>query len=708
MNSISVSKRLYLGFGVLLLCICFLGITDIRHKEVVAEDSSRIAYFYIPELVGLIGVETAFEDAYMHMRVYSLTQDPKHYDSFNAAIPLIREKVQALHALANSTEDAGILDSYLGSFEKILAEYLTTTQETHAVVVANNALLHEFAPMADNIESDFMALEELVQQTYATRDDLATPLTVQRAAEQNVVSMQKLVADYEKVQALGILALTQRDVPSVKELMVQSKGIYTAMLAMQDSMTSEGQTLAAAIVTKLQAYEKKAAQLAQSWQDITQLNITRSKIFTEIDKLTVNAIVTVEKNLQKSSSITVATNKSSQKFMLGLITFLVLAGTAFSVYLARSITTPLFKGVSFAQAVASGKLDEDLCVHSTDELGQLATALREMVEALKVNIAKAEQQAEDAKLASAEAAQATMRAQEAQAQAEVAKSQGMNDAAGQLEVIAAEVSSTTHVLTEQVNEAERSMSITSDRITETASAMEEMNATVLEVARSAGDAANISSEARSRADEGAKVVHTMMQRISDVETQAQMLKDDMMQLGSQAEAIGAIMNVISDIADQTNLLALNAAIEAARAGEAGRGFAVVADEVRKLAEKTMQATVEVGTAIAGVQSSVERNMKNVDVSVESVNMTTELANQAGASLEEIVEMVDTTADQVRTIATAAEQQSATSEEINRALTSINEHATETSKAMQEANAAVGHLRESAGNLENIIQSLKTA
>jgi len=182
----------------------------------------------------------------------------------------------------------------------------------------------------------------------------------------------------------------------------------------------------------------------------------------------------------------------------------------------------------------------------------------------------------------------------------------------------------------------------------------------------------------------------------------------MRSLGEQAQGIGAIMGVISDIADQTNLLALNAAIEAARAGEAGRGFAVVADEVRKLAEKTAHATTEVRTAIGGIQSGTNTAAAQMDAAVERVTQATGLAQRSGEALAEIVKMVESAGDQVRSIATAAEQQSATSEEINRAVSSISVIATETDDAMAQSTEAVEALVAQTQKLEQLIAALRSS
>jgi methyl-accepting chemotaxis protein len=166
------------------------------------------------------------------------------------------------------------------------------------------------------------------------------------------------------------------------------------------------------------------------------------------------------------------------------------------------------------------------------------------------------------------------------------------------------------------------------------------------------------------------------------------------------------MNVISDIADQTNLLALNAAIEAARAGEAGRGFAVVADEVRKLAEKTMTATKEVGDNISAIQQSAHTNINEVSQAVKAISEATELANTPGQALAEIVNLAAANSSVVTSIATAAEEESATSEEINHAIEDINRIVAETSEGMAQASAAVQDLSKMAQELNTVMAELR--
>ncbi|QJT08289.1 chemotaxis protein [Oceanidesulfovibrio marinus] len=226
-----------------------------------------------------------------------------------------------------------------------------------------------------------------------------------------------------------------------------------------------------------------------------------------------------------------------------------------------------------------------------------------------------------------------------------------------------------------------------DQSESVATAMEEMAATVLEVAQNASATSEAADGARRSASEGAQLVGQAVDGIHRVSSHTEKLSTVLDQLGEQSSQIGQIIGVINDIADQTNLLALNAAIEAARAGEAGRGFAVVADEVRKLAEKTMAATKEVEASISTIQSRATEATESMRVTEEQVHQSTELSNRAGQALETILGAIENMVERITQIATAAEQQSAAADEINQSVEEIATIARDSEEgALQTADA----------------------
>lgn len=260
-------------------------------------------------------------------------------------------------------------------------------------------------------------------------------------------------------------------------------------------------------------------------------------------------------------------------------------------------------------------------------------------------------------------------------------------------------------LSAQVRAVEDGAALQRERAGVTAQAVGDMSDSIHNAAESAAVAAEGAENAGGKAHEGAEVVNQVVSAVEKARSQALTLRENMGELGHQAEAIGQIMNVISDIADQTNLLALNAAIEAARAGDAGRGFAVVADEVRKLAEKTMTATKEVGAAIGSIQHGTRANVGQVDEAARSIEHATELAGRSGEALSEIVELVNDTTLRVRGIATAVELQSQASAQIDASVEEINDIALRSAAGMDEAARDVDELKALANQLRGIVDGM---
>ena len=377
-----------------------------------------------------------------------------------------------------------------------------------------------------------------------------------------------------------------------------------------------------------------------------------------------------------------------------------------SVVTIRGIVRPLSQATRAACGIAEGSYDVNLDESGRDEVASLQKALNSMARTLRGNIAQITAKSAEAEDKARMAERALADAEQARGQAERARREGILLAAGRLEAIVEKVTGAAEAIAARSRDIREGTDVQRDRIQSTATAMEEMNATVLEVARNASEAAESGNRARSQAEKGSEVVSQSVEALRATYSEADHLQENMNQLGGQAESIGRILGVITDIADQTNLLALNAAIEAARAGEAGRGFAVVADEVRKLAEKTMTATREVGEAIAGIQNAATANIGTTRKVLDDLSRAVDLSNHSGEALRAIVAGVQTSADQIRGIATAAEEQSAASEEINKSVEEINGITTSTARNVADSARAVEELDEQMARLRDLIRELK--
>ena len=350
---------------------------------------------------------------------------------------------------------------------------------------------------------------------------------------------------------------------------------------------------------------------------------------------------------------------------------------------------------------AVGRLDRT----RRDELGQLAVVLTNMVQSLHNQILAAEEKTADAERSTNEALAAHAQVEAREQEIQTISHQIITTANKSSETMRSVVA-TTDSLTRQIGQIEAGANDQRSRISETAMSIEEMNSTVLDIARNASDAAQKADLTRMRSDEGAKVISELKDAIASVAQSAEDLRGVISDLGVQAENIGGVIGTISDIADQTNLLALNAAIEAARAGEAGRGFAVVADEVRKLAEKTMVATREVIDQVSGIQRGVEGTTTVANEMDKSVEITTTGSDKALVALTEINSMAVETADSIHSIATASEEQSATSEEISRAISEVSDIATNTTESMSEFSTSMCDVQSQAVELESLMAELK--
>ncbi len=242
----------------------------------------------------------------------------------------------------------------------------------------------------------------------------------------------------------------------------------------------------------------------------------------------------------------------------------------------------------------------------------------------------------------------------------------------------------------------------SSQSTSLATAGEEMSATSGDIANNCHQAATNAAGATQKANQGAAVVGQSISVMNIIAERVKNAAATVDTLGIRSEQIGAIIGTIEDIADQTNLLALNAAIEAARAGEQGRGFAVVADEVRALAERTTRATKEISEMIKAIQKETSNAVTSMEQSVVQVEQGTSHASESGRSLQDILNIINNVTEQISQIATAAEEQTATTREISSNVMNLNDLAQQNDHALRETALAANDVSRQAEDLKQLV------
>jgi len=359
--------------------------------------------------------------------------------------------------------------------------------------------------------------------------------------------------------------------------------------------------------------------------------------------------------------------EASYQTTFTLITTVVAVGALLSIILAYITITGIGLGVrrieEAASRLAGGDLNVEVDYQGKDELGHIATAFNTMATSFRQTVNE------------------------------------IKDSITRLAAAAEE----TSVVTAQTNAG---ISQQQTETSQVATAVNEMNATVHEVARNAVDAAAAAKDADDSFTAGKKVVDTIIEAIGALATEVDQAAKVIHDLEQESDSIGSVLDVIKGIAEQTNLLALNAAIEAARAGEQGRGFAVVADEVRTLAGRTQESTKEIEEMITRLQSGAGKAVQVMETGKEKTRIGVEHASAAGEALQTINEAVARITSMNTQIASAAEEQSAVTEEINRSIVSINSVAEQSAAGAQQTAQASDDLAKLAEQLKGLVERFK--
>ncbi len=395
-----------------------------------------------------------------------------------------------------------------------------------------------------------------------------------------------------------------------------------------------------------------------------------------------------------------ATNIRNSITWIGL--FMLAVAIALSYIMARSIVRPVKKLVDVAEAVALGDVTATVDVRSKDEVGQLAESFRRMITYLQ-DMAKAAGRIAENDLT----AQVQPRSEKDMlGNAFKTMIHNLTGVIRQLADNARELVSAATEISTSAEQMSRGSKDQAQQIEQISTAIEEMSATILETSKNGGTASEAASNASKTAATGGTVVSETIQGMQKIAEVVRQSADSISKLARSADQIGEITKVIDDIADQTNLLALNAAIEAARAGEQGRGFAVVADEVRKLAERSGKATGEITDMVKGIQAETIDAVKSMESGIQQVDLGRQLADRAGNSLSEIVTVSQRVMDMIGQVAAAAEEQSAAAEQISKNVDHISTVTRETSQGAEQSAAAAEELNRQAEGLQNMVARFK--
>ncbi|WP_397450369.1 methyl-accepting chemotaxis protein [Pseudomonas sp. NA-150] len=418
-------------------------------------------------------------------------------------------------------------------------------------------------------------------------------------------------------------------------------------------------------VQKLAAYhqlENKMAALSKANQIDQLRDLINTDLLANSDEI--NQVLS--KLIEINDRQTGETNKQSAsqyswafKMVVALLVIATALTVLFAWLLTTSITQPLAEALAAAEDIAEGNLTHPIKITSRDEAGRLLAAMQKMQEKLRDTL------------------------------------QRISGSATQLASAAEELNAVTE-------ESARGLQQQNQEIEQAATAVNQMTTAVEEVARNAVSTSDASKEATASAGEGRELVQKNLSAMESMTTDVQGMSTVISKLADDSRDIGKVLDVIRGLADQTNLLALNAAIEAARAGEAGRGFAVVADEVRALAHRTQQSTSEIERMVGNIQTSAESAVASISNSSSGVASTLDITKGAGRALEAINAAIIEINQRNLVIASAAEEQAQVAREVDRNLGNIRDLSVQSSTGADQTSAASGELSRLALDLNNLV------
>ncbi|OMQ32080.1 methyl-accepting chemotaxis protein [Pseudomonas putida] len=622
--NLGMAKKLGVGFVLVLLLTALVAAIGVWSLQTISQRFDGLKQMSSLNS-GLLKVRLLEQE-------YALHGSAKTADALHAGVDGLVDLANQLKAAsATNVPVMNDVEQSLGAYRKAFDEFVSLSQ---AKDLALEMASWSVSSVANNLDVLQAGLADDGAYTLKDSEGKDGAQFIEQASQVSQVSRLMLQAMNE---ARVRLDQSRKGDDSAQGKIEQASQALTQAERLKTTVKDEGyQTVLNEVTGHIASFNDKLAEytglLEQEKTVYQQLHQRAAQVVERVDQAYVAEDQSMQAELKKNSLL-----------ILGSSALALLVGLIAAWVITRLIVAPLRSVIRVAQQIAAGDLSAKVEVNRRDEIGQLMQAMQQMGEGLSQIVS------------------------------------GLQAGIEQLATSAQSLSA----VTEQTN---LEVSSQKEETEQVATAMNQMTATVHDVARNAEEAAQAAQTADGKVESGQQVVRQSMVRIEQLADSATSASSSIESLSAEIHNIGTVLGVIKSVAEQTNLLALNAAIEAARAGEQGRGFAVVADEVRALAKRTQQSTEEIERLVSALRSAAQASVQQIQSSGELVKLAVSDALQTESALGSIAAAVSLIQQMNQQIAAAAEEQSSVAEEINRSVTSIRASADQSSLAMQ-GNAA---------------------